>query len=287
MTVMSLGQLAKKFAKEYAVVSLKFVKSQLEHPDHPHANANAEDLLKKAGFAKGRQVRLADKANACGYTTATCYWRKNYFDNKMPDYQIMKEMANQKLGSEFGPVALTFADPEEIQAAQAAYDKARLGIPKDCTIELPQAPEAPIFEAAPLIVAFRHLRDEAIKTYLRTLPPSHQRVFCSLYESVFQDLNGYCALTDEEGTVHTLAAVPMSEDARRYYSPLINMFYQDEEMWGPIILWLELHGKPDPAQGWKSLLQPPYSESLRSAYFFLTDLDKLIQEDLASLTGLN
>lgn len=287
MTVMSLGQLAKKFAKEYAVVSLKFVKSQLEHPDHPHANANAEDLLKKAGFAKGRQVRLADKTNACGYTTATCYWRKNYFDNKMPDYQIMKEMANQKLGSEFGSVALTFADPEELRLAQEAFDRARLGIPKGVKFELPQAPEAPIFEAAPLIVAFRHLRDEVIKTYLRTLPPSYQRAFCSLFETVHCDVSGVCTLTDEDGTVHTFQALPLPEETRRYYNALMNMFYQDEEMWGAFVLWLELHGKPDLAQEWKSLLQPPYSESLRSAYSFLTDLDKLIQEDLASLTGLN
>ncbi|EIV7835542.1 hypothetical protein MA126_004777 [Escherichia coli] len=75
--------------------------------------------------------------------------------------------------------------------------------------------------------------------------------------------------------------------ARRYYNALINMFYQDEEMWGAFVLWLELHGKPDLAQGWKALLKPPYSESLKSSYFMLTDTVKLFEDELSLLLGFD
>ncbi|HGT8894715.1 hypothetical protein [Escherichia coli] len=269
--VQSLDELSRMFAKEYAVVSLKFVREHLAHPKHPHAIANAKTLLKKAGFIRGRQVSLEDKGNKCGFTHCVCYWRKDYFNGVAPTLEITKELANKKVSGKAKPAAAAMPEPVADQ-------------PEEQTV----APEELIFEAAPLITAFSHLRNEAVKTYLRTLPPSHQRAFCLLYESVFQDLNGICTLkSEEDNTVHTFEACPMSEDARRFYNPLINMFYQDEEMWGAFVLWLELHGKPDLAQGWKSLLKPPYSESLRSAYFFLTDLDKMIQEKLASLTVLN
>ena len=260
--IKSLDELSRMFAKEYAVVSLKFVKSFMVHPKQ--ADANAKEVLEKAGFIRGRQVSLEDKGNKCGFTHCVCYWRKDYFNGAAPTLEITKELANKKLSGKAKPAAAATPEPVADQ------------------------PGEPIFEAAPLITAFRYLRDEAVKTYLRTLPPSHQRAFCLLYESVFQDLNGVCTLkSEEDNTVHTFEACPMSEDVRRFYNPLINMFYQDEKMWGAFVLWLELHGKPDLAQGWKSLLKPPYSESLRSAYFFLTDLDKMIQEKLASLTGLN
>ncbi|EIF8135400.1 hypothetical protein LF001_005018 [Escherichia coli] len=267
--IKSLDELSRMFAKEYAVVSLKFVKSFMVHPKQ--ADANAKEVLEKAGFIRGRQVSLEDKGNKCGFTHCVCYWRKDYFNGVAPTLEITKELANKKVSGKAKPAAAATPEPVADQ-------------PEEQTV----APEEPIFEAAPLITAFSHLRDEAVKTYLRTLPPSHQRVFCFLFESSFQDFNGVCTLkSEEDNTVHTFEACPLSEDARRYYNALINMFYQDEEMWGPIVLWLELHGKPDLAQEWKSLLKPPYSQSLRSAYFFLTDLDKMIQEKLASLTGLN
>lgn len=277
--IKSLDELSSMFAKEYAVVSLKFVKSFMVHPKQ--ADANAKEVLEKAGFIRGRQVSLEDKGNKCGFTHCVCYWRKDYFNGVAPTLEITKELANKKVSGKAKPAAAAtlLGQPVRAVTPEPVADQ-----PKEQTV----APEEPIFEAAPLITAFSHLRNEAVKTYLRTLPPSHQRAFCLLYESSFQDFNGVCTLkSEEDNTVHTFEACPLSEDARRYYNTLINMFYQDEEMWGAFVLWLELHGKPDLAQGWKSLLKPPYSESLRSAYFFLTDLDKMIQEKLASLTGLN
>ncbi|HDH8921901.1 TPA: hypothetical protein PJN01_004853 [Escherichia coli] len=288
MIVMSLSQLAKMFAKEYAVVSLKFVKSHLEHPDHPHANKNAETLLKKAGFVKGGQVRLVDKTNACGYTTATCYWRKDYFNNKAPTYQLAKKLANQKLASEKEPVALVLADPSEDHACGGISDALSEAKTCEASDEQTVALEEPAFEVTEFVPVYLHLRHEVVKTYLKALPPSHQRAFCLLFESVFQDLNGVCTLkSEEDNTVHTFEACSLSEDARRYYNALINMFYQDEGMWGPIVLWLELHGKPDLTQGWKSLLKPPYSETLLSTYYFLTNLDALLKDTLEKLTGLH
>lgn len=56
---------------------------------------------------------------------------------------------------------------------------------------------------------------------------------------------------------------------------------------GAFVLWLELHGKPDLAQGWKSLLKPPYSESLKSSYFMLTDTIKLFEDELSLLLGFD
>ncbi|HGT8958502.1 hypothetical protein [Escherichia coli] len=296
MFVMTLSQLAKKFAKEYAVVSLKFVKSQLEHPDHPHANKNAEALLKEAGFVKGGQVRLVDETNACGYTTATCYWCEDYFNNKAPTYQVMKKLANQKLVPE--PVA---DQPEEhdcggdTQLANCReLDSDALSESQTCEAsdERTVALEEPAFEAAALIPAFVYLRREVVKTYLKALPPSHQRAFCLLYEAVFQDLDGICTLysqREEDGsyTKHQFEACPLSEDARRFYNPLINMFYHNGESWHGIVVDLELHGKPDLTQGWKSLLKPPYSETLLSTYYFLTNLNALLEDTLKKLTGLN
>ncbi len=267
--ILSLDELSKMFAKEYAVVSLKFVKSFMVHPKQ--ANDNAKEVLEKAGFVRGRQVSLEDKGNKCGFTHCVCYWRKDYFNGVAPTLEITKELANKKVSGKAKPAAAATPEPVADQ-------------PEEQTV----APEEPIFEAAPLITAFSHLRNEAVKTYLRTLPPSHQRAFCLLYESSFQDFNGVCTLkSEEDNTVHTFEACPLSEDARRYYNALINMFYQDEEMWGAFVLWLELHGKPDLAQGWKSLLKPPYSESLKSSYFLLTDTIKLFEDELSLLLGFD
>lgn len=258
--IKSLDELA-KMLEEYAVVSLKFVKSFMMHPKQ--ADRNAKLVLKKAGFVRGRQISLKEPANASGVTNCICYWRKDYFDGKAPAYKVMQELANKKLTHKAEPVV---ADQ-----------------PKQTV-----APKEPVFDVVPLATAFRHLRGEAVKTYLRTLPPDHQRVFCFLFESVFQDLSGVCTLkSEEDNTVHVFEACPLSEEARRYYNPLINMFYQDEEMWGPFVLWLELNGKPDVKQEWKSLLQPPYSKTLLSSYFFLTDLDKLFGDELTLLAGLS
>lgn len=265
--ILSLDELSKMFAKEYAVVSLKFVKSFMVHPKQ--ANDNAKEVLAKAGFVRGRHVNLPEPSNPCGCTSTICYWRKDYFAGTAPTYEVTKELANKKVSGKAKPAA---AATPELVADQ----------PEEQTV----APEEPIFEAAPLITAFSHLRNEAVKTYLRTLPPSHQRAFCLLYESSFQDFNGVCTLkSEEDNTVHTFEACPLSEDARRYYNALINMFYQDEDIWGAFVLWLELHGKPDLAQGWKSLLKPPYSESLKSSYFMLTDTIELFEDELRLLLG--
>lgn len=277
--IKSLDELSRMFAKEYAVVSLKFVKSFMVHPKQ--ADANAKEVLEKAGFIRGRQVSLEDKGNKCGFTHCVCYWRKDYFNGVAPTLEITKELANKKVSGKAKPAAAAtlLGQPVREATPEPVADQ-----PEEQTV----APEGPIFEAAPLITAFRHLRDEAVKTYLRTLPPSHQRAFCLLYESSFQDFNGVCTLkSEEDNTVHTFEACPLSEDARRYYNTLINMFYQDEEMWGAFVLWLELHGKPDLAQGWKSLLKPPYSESLKSSYFMLTDTIKLFEDELSLLLGFD
>ncbi|MBI1033402.1 hypothetical protein HCI50_00025 [Escherichia coli] len=323
--VPSLDQLAKMFAKEYAVVSLKFVREHLAHPKHHHAIANAKTLLKKAGFVRGKHVNLPEPNNPCGCTSTICYWNKAYFKGLAPDYYAMKEMANQKLASEPSHEAVTCADPEKLRLAQEACDRARLGIPKGVTFELPQASEEHALDDdfpvdpelcseleeescgdqpdddlwrsevddalsdcfATVTVIMRHMLDETIKNYLRTLPVDHQRAFCSLFKSAHQDLRGVCTLTDEDGTVHTFQALPLPEETRRFYIALVNMFYQDDERWGPFILWLEEQSKPVD-DSWKKLLQKPYSESLQRSYFFLTDLQALYEEKGEALlnTGL-
>ncbi|EGV2878770.1 hypothetical protein JF516_005205 [Escherichia coli] len=259
--IKSLAELSRMFAKEYAVVSLKFVKSFMAHPKQ--ANDNAKVVLEQAGFIRGRQVSLEDKGNKCGFTHCVCYWRKDYFNGVAPTLEITKELANKKVSGKAKPAAAAMPEP----VADPKEEPSTSGLGAEQTLEVMQ-----------------DLFEKTIKNYLQTLPPSHQRVFCFLFESVFQDFNGVCTLkSKEDNTVHTFEACPLSEDARRFYNQLINMFYQNEEFWGPYILWLELHGKNDVGQGWKSLLKPPYSQSLRSSYFFLTDLQALYDEKAQAL----
>lgn len=261
--IKTLKELAKVFAKNYDVVSLKFVKSVLEH--QKQADKNAKILLREAGFVKGQKVNLKDDSNRCGYTHATCYWNRAVFNGKAPDYKTLQERANKITPEQI-------VEPEQITMPAEAV--------------APEETAAPAEAAVPRLPDLVHLRHEARKAYLRSLPPSHQRAFCLLYESVFQDLNGICTMyskEDEGYTRHEFEAVPLSEDARRYYTPLINMFYQNKDVWHFHVVELELHGKPDIEQGWKSLLQPPYSKTLLSAYFYLTDLDNLFEEELALL----
>lgn len=288
---MTLNQLAKMFAKEYAVVSLKFVKSQLRHPKHPHANDNAKTLLESAGFVRGQQVSLEDPANPSGYTSTICYWRRDYFDGVAPDYKTMQRLANKKSPGKVETVAAPVADQEKLRLAQEAFDRARLGIPKgwkkaleeeSCSDQPDDDDFADDFNIVEMTLITRHLLDETIKNYLRTLPVDHQRAFCSLFEAVNCDVSGVCTLTDEDGTVHTFQALPLPEETRRYYNTLMNMFYQDDERWGPFILWLEEQSKPVD-DSWKKLLQKPYSESLQRSYFFLTDLQALFVEKSAAL----
>lgn len=263
-----LDQLARMFSKNYAVVSLKFVRTHLAHPEHPHAIANAKTLLKKAGFVRGRQIQLPEPNNPCGFTSALCYWRKDYFDSRTPNNEVMREMVDMKLASENGPIVIPFADDQPV-------NEESLSVPDDDFVPHD-------FNGVEMTLITRHLLDETIKNYLRTLPVSHQRAFCSLFEAVHCDLSGVCTLTDEDGTVHTFQALPLPEEARRYYNALMNMFYQDEERWGPFILWLEEQSKPVD-DSWKKLLQEPYSASLLSSYFFLTDLQTLFAEKSAAL----
>lgn len=262
-----LDQLARMFSKNYAVVSLKFVREHLAHPEYPHAIATAKTLLKKAGFVRGRQIQLPEPNNPCGFTSALCYWRKDYFDGHTPNNEVMREMVDMKLASENGPIIIPFADADE----------ALCGDQPDNDDFVPHD-----FNIAEMTLITRHLLDETIKNYLRTLPVSHQRAFCTLFETVHCDLSGVCTLTDEDGTVHTFQAMPLPEEARRYYNVLMNMFYQDEERWGPFVLWLEEQSKPVD-DSWKKLLQEPYSESLQRSYFFLADLQRLFAEKSTAL----
>ncbi|EPP4590489.1 hypothetical protein ACUSMN_004848 [Escherichia coli] len=284
MTVPSLNKLAEMFRKEYAVVSLKFVKSQLQHPDHPHANANAKALLEKAGFIRGRHINLPEPKNPCGTTSCICYWNKAYFDGEEPAYEIMNEMANKKLKDlpaalEPDPVATTAVAVKATESTEPA-DPERFAVDEDGYLD-PAFAESLSWKipANPVEIceAFHPMLEENIKTYLRTLAPSHQRAFCYLYESSFQDLQGNCTLTDFDGTKHVFQTVPLSEDARRHYAALINMFYQEEKFWGRLIIWLEHHCKFC-GESWEPLLQYPYSEALLSSYFYLTDLRQLYKD---------
>lgn len=292
--VQSLDQLAKMFSKNYAVVSLKFVREHLAHPKHPHAIANAKTLLKKAGFVRGRHVNLPEPSNPCGCTSTICYWRKDYFAGTAPTYEVMKEMANMRLVNENGPIFIQLPDAQLIKEERLTSDDDNFPVDPELCSELEEElcgdqPDdedfADNFNVVQLTVIMRDLLDETIKNYLRTLPVDHQQAFCSLFKSAHQDLRGLCTLTDEDGTVHTFQALPLPEETRRFYIALVNMFYQDEERWGPFVLWLEEQSKPVD-DSWKKLLQKPYSESLQRSYFFLTDLQQKFQEKLvAALTA--
>lgn len=294
--VQSLDQLAKMFAKDYAVVSLKFVREHLAHPKHPHAIANAKTLLKKAGFARGKHVNLPEPNNPCGCTSTVCYWNKAYFKGLAPDYYVMKQLANESLTSlkeqkaycqVMGGVYIDVdddfpVDPELCLELEGALEEEPVedepcGDQPDDDLWRSEVDDALSDCFATVTMVMRNLLDETIKNYLRTLPVDHQRAFCSLFEIVHCDVSGVCALTDEDGTVHTFQAMPLPEEAHRYYSLLMDMFYQDEERWGPFILWLEEQSKPVD-DSWKKLLQKPYSQALASSYFFLTDLQALYKE---------
>lgn len=274
--VQSLDQLAKMFAKEYVVVSLKFVRSHLLHSKQ--SEKNAKSLLRKAGFVRGATVSLKDPANASGYTWALCYWRKDYFGGKAPDKHTLQKLADKQL------VAL----PSEIGTEQdPVSEAAEHSRPSLCDAMHPEeAAKTSLWEipANPVDVClfFDRMLEENIKTYLRTLPPGYQRAFCYLYESAFQDLQGNCTLTDFDGTTHVFGTVPLSEDARRYYAALINMFYQEEAFWGRMIIWLE-HNSKFSGESWKPLLQHPYSEALQHSYFYLTDLRQLHKDNFSML----
>lgn len=260
MSIPSLNKLAEMFAKNYAVVSLKFVKSQLQHPDHPHANANAKALLEKAGFVRGRQISLKEPANPSGVTNCVCYWRKDYFAGHAPAYEVMQELANKEVN------ATTSKEEPATVADQPKEEPLTSGFGAEQTREVIQ-----------------DLFEKTIKNYLRSLPADHQKAFCYLFEAVNQDLQGFCTLTDADGTIHNFAAGALPEDVRRFYNPLVNMFYQDKDFWGPYIIWLEQHGKSDSYDLWKKLLKRPYSQSLLSGYFFLTDLQALYVEKAEAL----
>lgn len=290
--VQSLDKLAKMFSKNYAVVSLKFVREHLAHPKHPHAIANAKTLLKKAGFVRGRHVNLPEPGNPCGCTSSICYWRRDYFAGTAPTYEVMKEMANMRLVNENGPIFIQLPDDQLIKEGRLTSDDDNFPVDPELCSELEEElcgdqPDDDLWRSevddaltdcfATVTVIMRDLLDETIKNYLRTLPVEHQQAFCSLFKSAHQDLRGLCTLTDEDGTVHTFQALPLPEETRRFYIALVNMFYQEEERWGPFILWLEEQSKPLD-DSWKKLLQKPYSQALASSYFFLTDLQALYKE---------
>ena len=255
----TLDELSRMFAENYAVVSLKFVRSHLLHSKQ--SGKNAKSLLRNAGFVRGATVSLRDPTNASGYTWAICFWSKDYFGGKAPDKHILQKLADKRLE----------ALPFEIETEQVPV----LEAVKPCLWEIPANP-------VDVCLSFDRMLEENIRTYLRTLPPGYQRAFCYLYESAFQDLQGNCTLTDYDGTTHVFGTVPLSEDARRYYAALINMFYQDKDFWGRMIIWLE-HNSKFSGESWKPLLQHPYSEALQYSYFYLTDLQQLHKDNFYTL----
>lgn len=258
--ILSLDELSKMFAENYAVVSLKFVRSHLLHAKQ--SEKNAKSLLRDAGFVRGPTVSLKDPANASGYTWALCYWRKDYFGGRAPDKHTLQKLADKRLE----------ALPSEIETEQGPVSEV---VVQPHFWEIPANP-------VEVCLFFDRMLEENIKTYLRALPPSYQRAFCYLYESAFQDLQGNCTLTDSDGTTHVFGTVPLSEDARRYYAALINMFYQEEAFWGRMIIWLE-HNSKFSGESWKPLLQHPYSEALQHSYFYLTDLRQLHKDNFYTL----
>lgn len=260
--IKSLDELSKMFAENYAVVSLKFVKSFMAHPKQ--ANDNAKKVLEKAGFVRGRHINLPEPKNPCGNTGCVCYWRKDYFNGVQPPYEVMKKLANKKVSGKAKPAAATTPEPV---ADQPKEEPSTSGLGAEQTLEVMQ-----------------DLFKKTIKNYLRTLPADHQQAFGHLFKAVHQNVKGWCVLTDEDGTTHNLDAGHLPEDARRFYNPLINMFYQGKEFWGPYILWLEQDGKkPERYNSWQKLFEPPYSKSLLSSYFFLTDLLALYDEKAQAL----
>ncbi|HBE2986453.1 TPA: hypothetical protein KL481_004517 [Escherichia coli] len=262
--ILSLDELSKMFAENYAVVSLKFVRSHLLHSKQSEKNAKA--LLEKAGFTRGPQVDLPDSGNASKHTNGICYWNFNYFYGVKPDKHTMQKLANKKVSGKAKPAAA--ATPEPV-ADQQEEKSLTLG-----------------FNAEKIQELMQDLFEKTIKNYLRSLPADHQQALGHIFKSIHTDVGGCCVLIDEDGTRHELSAYPLPEDARRFYTPLINMFYNynGKEFWGPYILWLEQHGKePTRWDAWKGMFKPPYSEALLSSYFFLNALGDLYSEELLSV----